>query len=532
MLKQRWECYTLTDQTIDLLSGICVEALTEAEADRKDIIRIRLSLEEILGVWQRELGNAEVFCRTGSRFGRQYIEFGVEGRQVNVLEEGAGLLLSSRLLAQAGLAFVYTYLNGVNRLTLNPSRKLHMGQMTQLSAAILSAVALGFLTRRLPAAVQEAAGMVTGPLFSMILGLLRAISSPMIFLSVCGGIISIGDLSAVGRIGKQVTKRLVVSTFAVSVLTAVFICWLFPLTAGTSGNAAGGLTEIYQMILNIVPSDLVSPFLNGNALQIIFLGVCTGAALLVLGDRVSAVQNFVVQANEVVQFLMSLIGKLIPLFVFLSIYNLLQSDFDMGFAGIVKVFAIAVPGCALVAAVCLFRMAFRFKTPVAVMVRKLMPTYLIGLSTASSAAAFATNLETCEKELGIPRRVVNFAIPLGQVIYKPGGVIGFLTVALCMAQFYGVAIAPVWLVTAVLAAGLLAMAAPPIPGGALTCYTVMFAQLGIPGEAIAVAVAINSILDFVMTAANLTCLQAETAFAAKELGVMETGKQRGEKGAQ
>lgn len=38
---------------------------------------------------------------------------------------------------------------------------------------------------------------------------------------------------------------------------------------------------------------------------------------------------------------------------------------------------------------------------------------------------------------------------------------------------------------------------------------VMFAQLNIPGEAIAIAVALNSILDFIMTSLGLLCLQAE-----------------------
>lgn len=521
MLRQRKESYTLTNETIDLLSGICVDALTEAETDRKDIIRIRLSLEEILGIWRKKLGETRVSCKTGKKFGRQYIEFALEGRRMNVLEEGEDLFLSNRLLAQAGLTLVYSYQNGENRLLLNPPKKAHLGQMTQLLIAIVSAVCFGFLVRQLPGAAKSGIVMVTEPFFSMILGMLRAISSPMIFLSVCWGIISIGDLSAVGRIGRQVTKRLILDTFVLSMITALIICWFFPLSAGGAGNLSGGIVDIYKMILDIVPPDIVSPFLDGNALQIIFLGVCTGIALLVLGDKVSATQDIVVQANEVVQFLMGLIGKLIPLFVFLSIFSLLQSEFGIGFAGIIKVFCIAVPGCALTVSAYLLMMSARFKTPLISLIKKMLPTYLIGLSTASSAAAFATNLETCEKELGIPRKVVNFAIPLGQVIYKPGGVVGFLTVSLCMAQYYGVEITPVWLVTAVLIVGLLAMAAPPIPGGALTCYTVMFAQLGIPGEAIAVAVAINSVLDFVMTAANLTCLQAEVTFAAAKLELLK-----------
>ncbi len=42
----------------------------------------------------------------------------------------------------------------------------------------------------------------------------------------------------------------------------------------------------------------------------------------------------------------------------------------------------------------------------------------------------------------------------------------------------------------------LAMAAPPIPSGALFIFIVMFAQLDIPSEAIIRVVVLNSILDF------------------------------------
>ena len=50
----------------------------------------------------------------------------------------------------------------------------------------------------------------------------------------------------------------------------------------------------------------------------------------------------------------------------------------------------------------------------------------------------------------------------------------------------------------------------------------MFAQLGIPGEALALAVAINSMIDFIATASNLTCLQVEVTTVAGQLGMLDT----------
>lgn len=48
MLTLKKKGYRLSPETVDLLSQEFADSLTEAEADRKDILRLRLSLEEIL----------------------------------------------------------------------------------------------------------------------------------------------------------------------------------------------------------------------------------------------------------------------------------------------------------------------------------------------------------------------------------------------------------------------------------------------------------------------------------------------------
>lgn len=100
----------------------------------------------------------------------------------------------------------------------------------------------------------------------------------------------------------------------------------------------------------------------------------------------------------------------------------------------------------------------------------------------------------------------------------PSVAVAFVATCLCMAENFGTAITPAWLLTMIVVTGLLSLAMPPIPGGALTCYTVMFTQLGIPGEALALAVAINSMIDFIATASNLTCLQVEVTTVAGPAG--------------
>ncbi len=522
-VKSRSENFVLSAKTIDTVSAICVQALTEAGSDKKDIIRIRLSLEEILGVWLGSLEGAMVHVDCGQRFGRAYLKVSVDGPTMDAWDNEE-MVLSGRMLSQAGLSFTYAYKNGKNCLTCNPKKKKSsMGQLAFLLGAVFLAAFLGFAMRRAPA-MQTAALSVTEPLFNMILGALRAVSSPLVFLAVCCGIISIGDLTMVGRVGKKLIFRMVAGTFVLAVVMAFAGCLLFPIAAEAESGITGNYSAIYQMVLEIVPSDIVSPFLNGNALQLVFLGICVGAALLILGDRVSAAQTTLLQVNEAVQFLMSVLGKIIPLFVFLCLFNLILSDFDSGISSLFKVFVITVPVCFILTLFYVFVAAVKLKVGPTILIRKMLPTFLIALTTASSAAALATNLETCVKELGIPKKVADFGIPLGQVLYKPGFVVGLFSLALCMAESYGIPITPMFLFMSVLTTGLLSMALPPIPGGALSVFTVMFAQLGIPAEALALAVAANGILDFFMTAAGVACLQVQVTLAADSVGMLDEKK--------
>ena len=528
MLSSKRKDYRLSAEAVDLLSQEFAASLTEAEVDRRDIIRLRLALEEILEGWASVLPDAPTAFCAKKRMGKQTVEVCVEGREIQPDDVLENCSLSSRLLAQAGLTLTQSYQNGENRLTVYLPRKQRLGQMQKLLLAITAAVCLGLLQRLLPAGVQAGVRAVTDPLFTLILNLLRTISSPMVFLAICSGIFNIGDMTVMGRIGKKVIGRIAALTFLISTATTGGLVWLFPVELSSGGTAMSGFSTIYQIILDIVPSDIVSPFLNGNTLQIIFLGAAVGVALLVLGDRASAVRAFVEQVNEVVQFLMEAIGDLIPLFVFFSLFGLLGSDFGSELTGVFKAIAITYAVCPLMCLLFIGILSARYRVRFRTLLQKLLPTFLIGLTTASSSAAFATNQETCEKKLGIPQTLVHFVVPLGQVLYMPGVIVAFASICLCMAENYGVAITPAWLVTVAVVTGLLSLAMPPIPGGALTCYAVMFAQLGIPSEALALAVAVNSAIDFIATACNLTCLQVEAVNVSGQLGMLDKACLRSE----
>ncbi len=525
VLEKQEETVLLDAAGIDRLAALLTESLGQAAVERKEALRLRLATEDILSVWQRGAADgAACKFRCGTRWGRAYIELLVPGPRVDPSEEtgtGNEALLYSNLLAQAGLAPVYSYQDGVNRLAFYPPKPQRFGPLAQLLAAIASSAVCGLLCIAAPDGVRNTVSGVITPLFNALMGILQTLASPMIFLSVCCGIVNIGDVQTLGKIGKTVLLRFLAAIYLITGITAGCVVWLFRSGSGAAVTGSNAAAQIYNMILGVIPSNLLSPFLEGNTLQIIFMAVCMGAALLVLGGKAGAVRTLLDHTNTVVQFLMELVSRYIAVFVFISLLSLMLSQSLSGLGGVAKGLALGIAACLIWPLLYALAVSIRMKVSFPMLLRKLLPTYLIAISTASSSAALSTNLETCEKRLGISEHMAGFAVPLGQVIFKTGGALGFFVLALGLAEFYGVTMPLSWVVTGVLVSGLLAIAAPPIPGGSLTCYTVLLTQLGIPDEAIGLAVAGNVILDFFMTSCGISCLQSELILAANQLGLLD-----------
>lgn len=127
MLTSKKKGYRLSPETVDLLSQEFADSLAEAEADRKDILRLRSR-------WRRSWragpplspGAPVTFCAK-KRLGRQRVEIRVEGKELQADDVLKNCLLSSRLLAQAGLTLTQSYQNGENCLTVDPPRKRKLG---------------------------------------------------------------------------------------------------------------------------------------------------------------------------------------------------------------------------------------------------------------------------------------------------------------------------------------------------------------------------------------------------------------------
>lgn len=523
------ENFTLTNENIEKSTETVSGFLKKCKVDQKDILRVTFALEDTLLNYRDALGeNAVCGIRCLSRLGRLRVELTVNGTSYDAFSDNESDGFSHRLMSGIGMAPTWQYKNGQNIVIFTPKKK-KPSQMVYIVAAILLAVVCAFLSKLLPESTQLfISEKLLTPVFDTFLGLLNGVAGIMIFLSVIWGICGIGDMSSLTAIGKKMISRML---FMMTAVPTVFVLIILPLFdfSKNGGNGTVNVSGLFDMLLGIIPTNMITPFTEGSFLQIVFIAAMVGIALLVLGNKASLVSSFVEQANTVVQVILEVICSFISLVIFISLYNMILTGSFTVLKQAYKAPLLIVGGCLFAMIIYTVIVCVTKKVKPNVFLSKVMPAFLIALTTASSSAALSTNMEICEKQHGIDRKIINFGVPIGRIMLGLGSVIEFIVLSFCMAEIYGVSVTPVWIVMTVVTSVILKIATPPIPGGSAALCTILFNQLGIPLEGLAVAVAIDVIADFVITATDTFCLQSELVILSGKLNMLNIEKLRSKK---
>ena len=527
--KARRRAFALSPEGIDSASDFIAETLDGYGIPRRDALRTRLSFEEVLLGWSQgnQTAPSEVTVEISYRFGRVSVSASCAGVPHNPLAVehdeayGSGAIGRS-IMENLGLSLSWSYHDGRNTVSCLLSRKRRIGQFTAIAIALFAALTLGGLGLLAPEAWRQAAlDSLLNPLFDAFLNAFSCIVGPLMFLSMIWGISNIGDMKQLGTIGSKLLSRFLLVTIGYAIICLLVGLAVFAPPFGDAQSGQAVAQSIVEMLLGIIPPNIVAPFAEGNTLQILFMGAVVGIAVITLRDRVNALTEFFEQANTLVQLVLGAISSLTPAFVFLSILCLvLDGAFAESALGLLQVIALSA-ALSLAEIVAETLALGRLGLSPAAAAKKLAEPFLVALTTASSAVSIPVMLKTCREKLGIDEKLANFALPFGSVVFMPHVANSLILVTLFAAHLYGVELTVGGLAVCLLNAVVLSIAAPPIPGGAITCYTLMFMQLGIPLEALSLAVAADIVLDFIGTAGSLHDLSVQLTFGAKRLGMLD-----------
>ena len=365
----------------------------------------------------------------------------------------------------------------------------------------------------------------------MFVSLIKLLVVPLVYVSIVCGIVDLKDITAFGRLGGKTFALYIINTI-IAITAALTVGMIFQ--PGADANLAGTISEtvkltttetpdIFSLVVNIVPSNPVQAFANGDMLQIIFMAILTGLAIQALDSRGGPAIRTFKMANEIMMKLVGLVMSLAPYGVFALMIQLgatLDANTLMSVAGYV----------ALVVAMLVFWIFVFYPMAVGLatgtspktFLRATREQILFSLSTASSNATIPVTMRTLTEKLNVSKSVAGFGVPLGATMNMSGVSIYIALATIFVANAFGQPINTADVFTLGLTILLLSIGAGGVPGGGVVMVGVLLHQLGLPPEGLAIIAAVDRINDMFCTSSNVVGDTAVNTIVAKSEG--EIGK--------
>jgi Na+/H+-dicarboxylate symporter len=136
--------------------------------------------------------------------------------------------------------------------------------------------------------------------------------------------------------------------------------------------------------------------------------------------------------------------------------------------------------------------------------KKVWPVQMMAFSTSSSKATLPFAMNELRQKLGASEKGANFILPLGATINMDGTAIYLGLCAVFFAQAYGIDLSMSQYLIIAFTCTMGSIGAAGLPAGSLIFMPMTLAAAGIPAEGIPVIIAIDRILDMVRTMTNIT----------------------------
>lgn len=353
-------------------------------------------------------------------------------------------------------------------------------------------------------------GVSVKPLADAFLRMIKMIIVPLIFSTLLVGIAGTGDFKKLGRIGIKAIIYFEIATTVALIIGLLFVTISKP-GVGVSiedvdpskiQTAAQSEIKIGELLLHIIPTNIVEGAARGDILQIIFFSCFFGIAVTALGKKGEIIIQFTQAVSDAMFKVTLYVMKLAPIGVFAAIAA------TVGKYGI----SMLVPLAKLIITMYIALAVFLFfvlgaisaliKVPFFKFIKAVWEPFLIAFSTASSEAALPKAMEIMEK-FGVPRTIVAFVIPTGYSFNLDGSTLYLSMATIFVTQVYGMQIGLGKIILIMLALMLTSKGVAGVPGASITVLTATLASFGYPLEAVLLLLGIDRILDMARTSVNV-----------------------------
>ena len=373
---------------------------------------------------------------------------------------------------------------------------------TQILIAIIAGVLSGLLLHEHAVHLK-----ILGDIF---INLLKMIIVPLIMASMVTGIVSIGNIRNLGRIGIRTFLYYMATTLLAVAVGLILVNLLKPgagaelASDNTFEASAHEVPSIGKTILDIVPKNLFKAMGEDKVLSIIFFSLLMGTALSSVGQSAKPLITLFDSLNDVMMKITDWIMRLAPI----GVFALMAHTIGTTGLSVIKPLALymttVLVGLALHACLTLPALLMLFaKLSPLIFINHMFSAVATAFSTASSAATLPISMECLEKDVGVSNKVTSFVMPLGATINMDGTALYEAVAAMFIAQAYAIELTFAQQLIIVLTATLASIGAAAIPGAGLVTMVIVLRAVGLPLEGIGMILAVDRILDMCRTAVNV-----------------------------
>ena len=377
-----------------------------------------------------------------------------------------------------------------------------------LSTYIVLALILGVVV----GAVSPDLGLAMKPLGDIFIRMIKMIVVPLIFFSLIMGIAGTGDFSKLGRLGGKAILWFEVATTVALVVGLLVVNLIEP---GMGVHIQQGMTDAVQkiadhkpldhiqMIVNIVPTNIIDAMARADMLQIIFFSCIFAISAAKAGKDGQKVIDLSRDITHIMFNVTHYVMKVSPIGIFgaiahtVAMYGLdvlipLLKLIGTMYLAIGIFLVILVIGAAVVTKVNLVGFMKVIKEPM-----------VLAFTTSASEAALPIAMEKLER-IGIPKHIVSFVLPLGYTFNLDGSTLYSAVAVIFLGQVYGVPLPLGLQVVILLTLMISTKGIAGVPGAALIILAGTATAFGIPVEGVAMLLGIDRVLDMARTMCNVT----------------------------
>lgn len=377
-----------------------------------------------------------------------------------------------------------------------------------LSTYIVLALILGVVV----GAVSPDLGLAMKPLGDIFIRMIKMIVVPLIFFSLIMGIAGTGDFSKLGRLGGKAILWFEVATTVALVVGLLVVNLIEP---GMGVHIQQGMTDAVQkiadhkpldhiqMIVNIVPTNIIDAMARADMLQIIFFSCIFAISAAKAGKDGQKVIDLSRDITHIMFNVTHYVMKVSPIGIFgaiahtVAMYGLdvlipLLKLIGTMYLAIGIFLVILVIGAAIVTKVNLVGFMKVIKEPM-----------VLAFTTSASEAALPIAMEKLER-IGIPKHIVSFVLPLGYTFNLDGSTLYSAVAVIFLGQVYGVPLPLGLQIVILLTLMISTKGIAGVPGAALIILAGTATAFGIPVEGVAMLLGIDRVLDMARTMCNVT----------------------------